>query len=65
MDTALFKKSPSGKLVRATSGYWAFVPGPLPPKLEWNDTLVSVMSSADIALGTLSGLAKRCPIHTF
>lgn len=47
MDTALFKKSPSGKLVQATGGYWAFVPGPLPPKLEWDDDLVSVMSRAD------------------
>ena len=34
MDTALFKKSPSGKLVRSIGGYWAFVPGPLPPELE-------------------------------
>jgi len=61
MDTALFKKSPSGKLIRATGGYWAFVPGPLPPKLEWDDALVSVISRADIALGTLSGLGETLP----
>ncbi len=61
MDVALFKKSPSGKLIRATEGYWAFVPGPLPPKLEWDDALVSVMSKADIALGTLSGLGETLP----
>jgi len=61
MDTALFKKSPSGKLIRATGGYWAFVPGSLPPKLEWDDALVSVMSKADIALGTLSGLGETLP----
>jgi len=61
MDTALFRKSPSGKLVRATGGYWAFVPGPLPAKLEWDDALVSLMSKADIALGTLSGLGVTLP----
>jgi Fic family protein len=61
MDTALFKKSPSGKLVRAPGGYWAFVPGPLPPKLEWDDALVSVLSKADIAVGTLSGLGETLP----
>ena len=61
MDTALFKKSPSGKLVRATGGYWAFVPGSLPPKIEWDDALVSVMSKADIAMGTLSGLGETLP----
>jgi len=61
MDTALFKKSPSGKLVPANGGYWAFVPDPLPPKLDWDDALVSVMSKADIALGTLSGLGETLP----
>jgi Fic family protein len=61
MDTALFKNSSSGKLVRATGGYWAFVPNPLPPKLDWDDALVSLISSADIALGTLSGLGETLP----
>ncbi len=61
MDTDLFKNSPSGKLVRATGGYWAFVPNPLPPRLEWDDALVSLVSRADIALGTLSGLGETLP----
>ncbi|MBI2858593.1 MAG: Fic family protein [Chloroflexi bacterium] len=61
MDTPLFKKSPSGNLVRAAAGYWAFVPNPLPPKLEWDDSLVSILSKADIALGTLSGLGETLP----
>ena len=61
MDTELFRKSPAGKLVRAAGGYWAFVPNSLPPRLEWGDKLVSVMSKADIALGTLSGLVETLP----
>jgi len=61
MDTQLFKNSPSGKLVRATGGYWAFVPNPLPPKIDWDDALVSSISNADIALGTLSGLGETLP----
>lgn len=61
MDTELFRKSPAGKLVRAAGGYWAFVPNSLPPRLEWSDKLVSVMSKADIALGTLSGLVETLP----
>ena len=61
MDTALFKNSPSGKLIRAPGGYWAFVPNPLPPKLEWDDALVSLKSRADIALGTLSGIGETLP----
>jgi len=61
MDTALFKDSSSGKLIRATGGYWAFVPNPLPPRLDWDDALVSLLSNADIALGTLSGLGEALP----
>lgn len=61
MDTALFRKSPSGRLVRAIEGYRAFVPNALPPKLDWSDALVSLTSKADIALGTLSGLGENLP----
>lgn len=61
MDTALFKNSPSGKLVRATGKYWAFVPTPLPPSLEWDAVLVSQISRADLALGTLSGIGETLP----
>lgn len=58
MDIALFQNSPSGELIRALGGYWAFSPNPLPPKLEWDNSLVSLISSADLALGTLSGVGE-------
>src|SRR4030043_584374 len=61
MDIDLFENSPSGKLVRATGGYWAFVPNPLPPSLEWDTALVSHISRADLAVGTLSGLGETLP----
>ena len=61
MDTALFQNSRLGRLVRAVDGYWAFVPNPLPPKLDWSDALVSLTSKADLALGTLSGLGENLP----
>ena len=61
MDTSLFKNSPSGKLIRATGGYWAYVPNSLPPRLEWDTALVSRISKADLAVGTLSGLGETLP----
>jgi Fic family protein len=61
MDTVLFKKSPSGKLVKATGGYWAYIPNPLPPDLRWDTELVSKVSKADLAVGTLSGLGETLP----
>ena len=61
MDTTLFRNSPSGKLVRVTGGYWAFVPNALPPAIEWDTELVSQVSKADLAVGTLSGLGETLP----
>ena len=61
MDIALFQNSPSGRVTRAVGGYWAFVPNPLPPELDWDNPLVSSISRADLALGTLSGLGETLP----
>ena len=64
MDIERFGKSTSGKLVKIGRGedaYWAFVPNPLPPKLEFDAELVSVLSDADRALGELSGLGRTAP----
>ena len=61
METNLFQHSPSGKLIHAMGGYRAFVPNPLPPKLKWDSSLVSLISRADLAVGTLSGLGENLP----
>ncbi|MEJ2738968.1 MAG: Fic family protein [Dehalococcoidia bacterium] len=45
-------------MVYAPGGYWAFVPHPLPPRIEWDDTMVTLLSRADLALGKLSGLIE-------
>jgi Fic family protein len=61
METSLFQNSSSGKLIRTPGGYWAYVPNPLPPRLEWDTALVSQISKADLAIGTLSGLGETLP----
>lgn len=37
------------------------MPHPLPSKLDWDDAQVSLVSSADLALGILSGLGETLP----
>jgi Fic family protein len=57
-------KQPSGELRRAGRGdaaYWAFVPAPLPPNIEWDTALVQALSRADRALGELAGLGSTIP----
>ena len=61
MDPNAFRDSPSGKLVRAPTGYWAFVPHALPPALAWTPALVAALSDADRAVGELAGLGRALP----
>ena len=51
----------AGRVVQATQGYWAFLPAPLPPKLDYDAELVKLLSRADAALSELSGLGRLLP----
>ncbi len=44
-----------GHAMRCPGGYGAFVPHPLPPKIEWTLPLVRVLSDADRLIGRLAG----------
>ena len=41
--------------------YVAFVPAPLPPKLDWTPRLIRVLSDADRLIGKLAGEGGRLP----
>jgi Fic family protein len=51
----------SGRLVRCPSGYKAFIPDKLPPRLDWSARLAKVLSGADRAIGRLAGEGRRLP----
>ncbi|ETZ07340.1 hypothetical protein P618_200404 [Holospora obtusa F1] len=55
------EQSPSGQIIKASTGYKAFIPAALPPKLEWNDALVYSLSRADFLLGKLAREGSRLP----
>ena len=65
MDLNRFKDSSAGQLVKTQQGditYWAFVPNPLPPELDWGDKVLRrVLSDADHSLGELAGLGRTLP----
>ncbi len=56
-----FRESPSGKIVKAFTGYYSFIPNPLPPKIEWDTSLVRSLSRADHVLGMLSQEGEKLP----
>lgn len=61
MDVTSFQKSPAGRTVKLPQGYFAFVPNPLPPKLNYSQALTAALSEADRNLGTLAGVGRLLP----
>jgi Fic family protein len=51
--------SPVGKVIKAAGNYNAFVPAPLPPKLEWTNQLVDSISRANFLIGQLARESSR------
>ncbi len=61
MRAEQFGENTWGRLIRVGSwkdGYWAYVPNPLPPPLEYDAALIGKLSDADRALGELAGLGR-------
>lgn len=56
-----FQTTLAGRPVKTSSGYWAFVPAPLPPAIPQGEELTLLLSEADAALGELSGLGRYLP----
>ncbi len=51
----------TGKKIRCTGGYEAFVPNPLPPEINWTPELLRALSDADVTIGRLAGEGRRLP----
>lgn len=61
MNPKDFRAVSAGKVIRAPTGYVAFVPAKLPPTLKYDNQLVLLLSRADAALSELSGLGRHLP----
>ncbi len=56
-----FGSERAGNVVRTPTGYWAFVPAPLPPIISWTVELVAVLAEAERHLGRLASLGASLP----
>lgn len=55
------QQSLSGKVIKSPTGYKAYVPNCLPPKIEWTNQLVNSLSRADYLLGKLAREGSKLP----
>ena len=51
----------SGRLVKCSGGYGAFVPDPLPPAVDFTAALLRSLSDADRLIGQLAGEGRSLP----
>lgn len=58
-----FQSTAPGRVLKARTGYYYFVPNPLPPRFEWQPSLVEALSNADRLLGQLAGLGHGILNH--
>ena len=63
MNPEEFRSSGSGNVIHTQQGYWAFVPDPLPPNIQWSLAVVSALSEADRDLSRLNTLAGAFPFN--
>jgi len=56
-----FRSSETGQVILTQQGYYAFIPAPLPPKLNWTLPLVSALSDAERDLSRLATLTGSFP----
>ena len=63
MNPENFRNSSAGRCLRSIGShpYWAYVPNPLPPKIELDWDLANLLSEANIKLGKLSGAGQLLP----
>jgi Fic family protein len=58
LDPRDFKNSTAGKCVKTIWEYWAFIPEPLPPVINYDSKLTTLLSEAERLLGELSGTGR-------
>jgi Fic family protein len=56
-----FRGRKAGQVIRTKAGYWAFIPAPLPPEIQWTTRLIAALSEADRELSKLTTLAGNFP----
>jgi Fic family protein len=56
-----FKSKEAGQVVKTSKGYWAFMPAPPARNIKYDGDLALLLSSADAAIGELSGLGSYLP----
>jgi Fic family protein len=62
MKKSDFSEQAPGKVIRTLKGYFAFIPAPLPPDVDWSNHFLSALSKADRSLARLAQVGNAFPV---
>jgi len=62
MNREDYRERSAGRVVRTHTGYWAFIPAPLPPDIAWSPSILSILLEAERNLGRLASLGGELPL---
>jgi Fic family protein len=61
MNPQDFRSRQAGRTILTATGFWAFLPNPLPPDISWSLSLISHLSEAERELSRLAALVSTFP----
>ena len=57
-----FSQNAPGRIINTIHGYCAFIPDPLPPKIEWSSNLITQLTKAERSIARLEEVGRAFPI---
>jgi Fic family protein len=61
MDPKAYHSQSAGRALLTPTGFWAFIPNPLPPDISWSLPVVTALAEAERELSRLASLAGTFP----
>ncbi len=61
MNPKDFRSQNAGKPILTPTGFWVFIPNPLPPSISWSSSLATILSEAERELSRLATLGSAFP----
>lgn len=51
-----------GRIIKTTQGYYAYIPNPLPPEIEWTARLINDLTQAERSIARLDEVGEAFPV---
>ncbi len=57
-----FSQNAPGNVIRTTHGYYAYIPNPLPPEIDWTPSLINHLTQSERSIARLEEVGQSFPV---